>query len=110
MKDNLYDNNCPVLYALNVIGGKWRIPILWYLSQSDLRYNELKRKTSGITNIMLTRCLKELEENGLVYRNQYSEIPPHVEYSITEAGKKLIPALMAIKEWGAEQMAAIKAD
>ncbi len=95
-----YDNCCPVLHALNIIGGKWRIPILWKLTESNLRYNELKRRLSGITNIMLTRSLKELEAYGLVHRIQYSEIPPHVEYSLTEAGKELVPALLCIKNWG----------
>ncbi len=103
-KNHLANRNCPVLYALNIIGGKWRMPILWYLSQSDLRYNELKRKMGGVTNIMLTRSLKDLEENGLVKRTQFTEIPPHVVYSITEHGKKLIPALVALKDWGIEQI------
>ncbi len=96
----IYNNCCPVLQALNIIGGKWRIPILWKLTDSNLRYNELKRRLEGITNIMLTRSLKELEEYGLINRTQYSEIPPHVEYSLTEEGKKLVPALVCIKEWG----------
>ncbi len=101
--ESLYNGKCSVLYALDIIGGKWRMPILWYLSQSDFRYNELKRKLNGITNIMLTRSLKELEEYGLIHRNEYSQIPPYVVYSITEQGKKLIPALVALKEWGEEQ-------
>ena len=95
-----YDNGCPVLHALSVIGGKWRIPILWKLANSPLRYNELKRQLSGITNIMLTRSLKELEAYDLVRRVQYSEIPPHVEYSLTQQGEQLVPAFMIIKEWG----------
>lgn len=98
------NGNCPVLYALSIIGGKWRIPILWYLSQSDLRYNDLKRKMGSVTNIMLTRSLKELEEHGLVKRTQFIEIPPHVVYSLTEQGTKLIPALVALKDWGVEQI------
>ncbi len=95
-----YHDGCPVLQALNIIGGKWRIPILWKLAGSNLRYNELKRRLSGITNIMLTRSLKELEEYGLVKRIQYAEIPPHVEYSLTEQGEELVPALLCIKDWG----------
>ncbi len=85
------------------------MPILWHLSQSELRYNELKRKLDGITNIMLTRSLKELEGYGLIQRKQYSEIPPHVEYSVTETGKRLIPALKAIKDWGLELIADMNA-
>ncbi|OJG99570.1 hypothetical protein RV18_GL001638 [Enterococcus termitis] len=86
--------------ALKIIGGKWRIPIIWKLANGPVRYNELKRQMTGITTIMLTRSLKELEEYKLLRRIQYSEIPPHVEYSLTEDGEKLLPALMIIKEWG----------
>jgi DNA-binding HxlR family transcriptional regulator len=89
--------------ALNMIGGKWKVPILWQLYNADLRYNELKRRLDGITNIMLTRCLRDLEEAGLVNRVQYSEIPPHVEYSLTPYSRKLGKALLDIKDWG-EQM------
>ncbi len=100
---NLYDGNCPVLYALSIIGGKWRLPIIWKLSKGSLRYNELKRQIHGITNIMLTRSLKGLEEEDVIKRIQYSQIPPHVEYSLTERGEKLIPALIHIQQWGKEQ-------
>jgi len=93
--------------TLNLIGGKWKIPILWQLYNADLRYNELKRRLGGITNIMLTRSLRELEEAGLVNRIQYSEIPPHVAYSLTEYSRKLGNALLDIKDWG-EQMQSIQ--
>lgn len=96
---------CPVVRALEIIGGKWRLPIIWQLSaQESIRYNELKRRLDGITNIMLTRSLQGLEENGLVRRVEYSRIPPHVEYSLTESCKKLLPALEIINEWGKEQI------
>jgi len=96
---------CAVTYALNIIGGKWRLPIIWQLStQESMRYNELKRHLDGITNIMLTRALQELEQNKLVNRTEYSQIPPHVEYSLTESCKELLPALEIINEWGKEKM------
>jgi len=96
---------CPVAYALNIIGGKWQLPIIWALNQNAvLRYNELKRKVPGITNTMLSQSLKELEDNGLIHRVQYMEIPPRVEYSLTEAGMSLLPALDELARWGAEQM------
>lgn len=96
---------CAVVRALEIIGGKWRLPIIWQLSSQDsMRYNELKRHLDGITNIMLTRALQGLEENGLVRRAEYSRIPPHVEYSLTESCKKLLPALEIINTWGKEQM------
>lgn len=103
-RKNIYEDECPVLHALNIIGGKWRLPILWNLSNGGLRYNELKRQLNGITNIMLTRSLQDLEKYGLVIRIQYSEIPPHVEYLLTEHAKKLLPAMMSIHEWGKEQI------
>ncbi|PAB58166.1 winged helix-turn-helix transcriptional regulator [Anaeromicrobium sediminis] len=94
-------NNCPLTYALNLIGGKWRLPIIWALSQNNtLRYNELKRKVDGITNMMLSQSLKEMENHGLVNRKQFMEIPPRVEYSLTEEGKDLIPALESLAKWG----------
>lgn len=101
-KSNLYDGNCPMLNALNVIGGKWRLPILWHLRDGSLRYNELRRQIRGITNIMLTRSLKELEASGMVYRIQHAEVPPHVVYKLTERSKELIPALYEIRKWSME--------
>lgn len=95
-------NECPVVVALKIIGGKWRIPILWKLSAGPVRYNTLKRQLTGITNIMLTRSLRELEAAKLIHRIQYSDIPPHVEYSLSEEGENLLPALNIIKEWGLE--------
>jgi len=103
-RKNPYGDECPVLHALNILGGKWRLPIIWNLLDGGLRYNQLKRQLHGITNIMLTRSLKDLEECGLIIRIQHSEIPPHVEYFLTEHAKKLIPAMMVLQEWGKEQI------
>ena len=101
---SLYKNNfdnCPLTFALNFIGGKWRLPIIWALSKNGtMRYNELKRSINGITNMMLTQSLKELELNGIINREQFVEIPPRVEYSLTDNGKELIPALKALANWG----------
>lgn len=95
---------CPLLYALDIIGQKWKLPIMWYLSSNDVtRYNELKRKVTGITNMMLTKSLKELEEHHLVLRTQYDTIPPKVEYSLTDRGKELLPALNELFKWGEKQ-------
>ena len=95
--------NCPVSSALKVIEGKWKLPILWVLSQNGtLRYNELRKGVVGITNMMLTSSLKELEHNNIINRKQYNEIPPHVEYSLTDAGKKLMPVLDELAKWGVE--------
>lgn len=102
---SVYDGKCPIIHSLEIIGGKWKLPIIWYLSeQKTIRYNELRRSIKGITNMMLTKCLKELEGNGIVLREQFNEIPPHVEYSLTERGKKLLPALNSLYKWGKEQI------
>lgn len=97
----VYPEMCPVIHTLDIIGGKWRIPIIWHISiKKSVRYNELKRSIHGITNIMLTRSLQALEEHGLVKRTEYNKIPPHVEYSLTAQGEELLPALKIINEWG----------
>ena len=96
-------DDCPLTHALNLIGGKWRLPIIWALSRNGkMRYNELKRGIAGITNMMLTETLKELEANGIINRQQFMEVPPRVEYSLTISGEKLIPALKALASWGSE--------
>lgn len=94
------DSSCPLMHALNLIGGKWKIPIICALhSSGTIRYNELKRKISGITNTMLASSLKDLEDAGLVTRMQYMEIPPRVEYSLTDKCSELLPSLMLLASW-----------
>ncbi|AGF55813.1 DNA-binding HxlR family transcriptional regulator [Clostridium saccharoperbutylacetonicum] len=96
-----YHETCPIIDALEVIGGKWKIPIMSVIyNKKSIRYNELKRNIPGITNIMLTRSLRSLEEQGLVKRLEYSSIPPHVEYSLTDICEELVPALEILNEWG----------
>jgi len=108
-KNKTYATDCPVTYALNIIGGKWHIPIIWALSQTPvLRYNELKRQIKGITNMMLTQSLKEMEGYGLIRRIQYPEIPPRVEYSLTQVGLELLPAIDELAKWGVRQMTVSK--
>ena len=101
-------NPCsPILYAMEIIGQKWKLPILWYIADADkqtLRYRELERKVVDITATILTKCLRELEADGLVSRTQYNTIPPTVEYSLTERGKTLIPALESVYAWADRQM------
>ena len=87
--------------------GKWKLPILWYISYAEnktLRYRQLERKVVGITATMLTKYLRELERDRLVKRTQYNTIPPTVEYSLTERGITLIPALESVYSWAEEQM------
>ena len=106
-EENIYETDCPILYAMEIIGQKWKLPILWYIADAEnqtLRYKELERKVVGITATMLTKCLRELERDKLVKRKQYGTIPPTVEYSLTERGKTLIPALESVYHWGESQM------
>lgn len=94
-------DNCPLTFALNIIGGKWRLPIIWALSKNGtMRYNELKRSIDGITNMMLTQTLKELELYDIIKRKQFMEVPPRVEYSLTNNGESLILALKELANWG----------
>ena len=96
---------CPVLYTMSILGQRWKFPILWHLAEEgSLRYNELKRGIPLITNIMLTQSLRELENSYLIERKDFDTIPPHVEYSLSERGKTLIPILNSIHEWGYDQM------
>ena len=92
---------CPLTVAQNVIAGRWKIVILWHLSQKEIiRFNELLRLLPGISKGILTRQLRELEEDNLVHREVYKVVPPKVEYSLTEQGQKFIPVLEAIQVWG----------
>ena len=93
--------NCPVTPVIQMLQGKWKLQIIYELCiQSPMRFGELKKMLKPITNTMLTNALKELEEDGLVHRKQYNEIPPRVEYSLTEKGKDLLPVFYAISQWG----------
>lgn len=106
-KENIYNTDCPILYAMELIGQKWKLPILWYIADSEkqtLRYGELERKVIGITATMLTKCLRELERDKFIKRKQYNTIPPTVEYSLAKRGKTLIPALESLYQWAESQM------
>lgn len=96
--------HCPVEATLDVIGGKWKPLILWWLAQRTHRFAELRRAIPGITERMLTRQLRELEAAGIVQRRVYATVPPKVEYSLSAYGRTLRPALAAICQWGAVHM------
>lgn len=88
--------------TLQLIGGKWKPVVLYHLAQDGvLRFGELRRGLPGITERMLTRCLRELEADGLVRREVYREVPPRVEYALTDLGASLIPVLRDMRDWGA---------
>jgi DNA-binding HxlR family transcriptional regulator len=102
MKQLKSEYQCAIELVMDVIGGKWKVLILWNLNEGSKRFNELKRSLSGVTQKMLTQQLRELEEHGLVQRTIYEEFPPKVEYSTTEWGKKIQPALFEMCRWGDE--------
>ena len=91
---------CPVATAVSLIGGKWKLLIIRNLKERPWRFNELQRDIEGISQKVLTDSLRQMIDDGLVYRHDYQEIPPKVEYSLTEKGKSLIPVMDAICDWG----------
>jgi len=91
---------CPVSFALEKVGGRWKPLILWNLRERKLRYSELKKAIPPITEKMLIQHLKQLEADNLVSRTVVEVMPPHVEYSLTVSGSELLPALTALADWG----------
>lgn len=92
--------SCALQGALNSIGGKWKLPILCSLTANgDSRYNELLKNIHGISNTMLSKTLREMEEDGLVIRSEYLEVPIRVEYGLTEKARQLQPILTDLIQW-----------
>lgn len=91
---------CPIQSVVKIIGGKWKLVIIWHLAGAGvIRYGELKKSIAGITHKMLSQELKELEALGLVHRREYHQIPPKVEYSLAEKGYSLLPILDRLQDW-----------
>lgn len=93
---------CPVETTLSLIGDKWKVLILRDLITGTKRFGELKKSIGTVSQKVLTAQLRNMEENGLVHREVYAEVPPRVEYSLTELGQSLKPILDAMKNWGEE--------
>src|ERR1700751_5965062 len=91
---------CPVEATLDLIDGKWKAVIVYHLLGDTIRFNELRRRLSRITQRMLTRQLRELEVDGLIHREIYAEVPPRVEYSLTTLGRSLEPVVRTLWTWG----------
>ena len=91
---------CRVAKTLAIIGGKWKLPLIKHLTQGTKRYSQLFRELDGITQRMLTKQLRELETDGIVLRTVYPEIPPKVEYSLTQAGIDLTAVVYELEQWG----------
>jgi DNA-binding HxlR family transcriptional regulator len=104
-RDYTCAEGCPVEATLDLIGGKWKGVILYHLREGTLRFNELGRRLTGITQRMLTKQLRELEEAGLVERVVYAQVPPKVEYSLSAEGRGLEPVISALAAWGEGRIA-----
>ena len=96
--------SCPAEAMVEVIGGKWKGVILYHLLDGTKRFNELKRLKPNITQRMLTLQLRELEADGIIHREVYREVPPKVEYSLTELGESLRPMILLMMEWATHNM------
>lgn len=101
-ESKLYYN--PVEFAMDRIGGTWKMPILWRLKDKVLRYNELKKDMPRVTHKMLTSQLRELEKEGFIHRQVYAVVPPKVEYSITPRGSRAVEIITVIRDYGLELM------
>lgn len=105
MKDQCVKYNiCPMALVQDLVSGKWKILILWYLSHRTLRFSEIKKRLPQITQKMLTTQLRSLEDDKLITRTVYPVIPPKVEYSLTEMGKKIIPILEMMHSFGSNYL------
>lgn len=104
-KKSVAPDKCPVTYTISKIGGKWKPIILFLISKGGNRFGILQRGIDGISKQMLTKQLRELESDGILKRVIYAEIPPRVEYFITDLGQSLMPIIKSMKKWGKKNMA-----
>lgn len=101
-RDKVY--TCGIDVTLAVVGGKWKASILWHLAHATMRFSDLQRQFSDTTRKMLTQQLRELEADGLVHREVYPQVPPKVEYSLTEKGRSIFPILQLMCDWGRQHL------
>jgi DNA-binding HxlR family transcriptional regulator len=100
IRESDISKECSVKCTLEIIGGKWKLRILAFMIKKEVvRFNELKREISGITNTMLSNSLHELENDEMILRNQFNEMPVRVEYTLTDKGKSLLPVLYELNNW-----------
>lgn len=104
---NPYDRNCPTRRVLDTIGDRWTVLVVGSLASGPLRYSEIAQRVDGVSQKMLTQTLRALERDGLVKRTQYPQIPPRVEYELTEAGQTLREPLQALVTWAITHMSHI---
>ena len=91
---------CPAERTLAVIGGTWKVPVVWHLARGPRRFSDLRRDLGSVTAKVLTMQLRELEADGVVSRKVYAQVPPKVEYALTERGRTLLPVVRAMCRWG----------
>ena len=105
MKDNIMkvsEKTCSLRDVLEIIGGKWAMPMIYILPKGKMRFKELERSVEGINTRMLVKELKNMEANGIVTREVFATVPPTVEYTLTEKGQKLVPSIVSLHTWGQE--------
>jgi len=98
----ILEMSCGLSYAVELITGRWKVNILWNLNRGVNRYGELKRQIPGISEKMLTQRLRDMEADGLIIREDFKTIPPHVEYTLSKAGLQLVPVLHELCQWGSK--------
>ncbi len=96
------DKSCTLKEVLDIIGGKWAMPIIYILSKGKMRFKELERSVEGINTRMLVKELKNMEANGIITREVFATVPPTVEYTLTPKGGKLLPSIVSLHTWGQE--------
>lgn len=103
-KKNSKKTACPITGTMTLLGGKWTLPVVYVLMSGTKRFKDLERSIEGINTRMLVKDLKHLEQNGIVSRTVFAEVPPRVEYSLTEKGQSLKPVLDELKDWGKKHL------
>ncbi len=101
-KIKVSEKTCSLRDVLDIIGGKWSMPIIYILSKGKMRFKELERSVEGINTRMLVKELKNMEANGIVTREVFPTVPPTVEYTLTHKGEKLLPSIISLHKWGQE--------
>ena len=99
---NISEKNCTLKDVLDIIGGKWAMPMIYILSKGKMRFKELERSVEGINTRMLVKELKNMEANGIITREVFATVPPTVEYTLTNKGQKLMPSIVSLHNWGQE--------
>ncbi|MGZ3812080.1 MAG: winged helix-turn-helix transcriptional regulator [Mucilaginibacter sp.] len=106
-----WKNNCGIAYTLSIVGGRWKINILTYLlNEGKLRFNELRKRLTGVSERMLITKLKELENDGIINRIVHQQVPPKVEYELTEVGLSLKEILILMDQWGEINLIKMKSE